>query len=109
MRYTLYTKPSHRAHKGAWSMFPNASLQYDKQQNAVVNQSGTPYDIDRSLDNGILIGKEHNGDKLAAIPENHPAFNMILFNAIMYDCLKTVEDRDTLWNLVGKNLNKLTV
>lgn len=108
MRYTLYTKPSHRAHKGAWSMFPNASLHYDEQQNVVVNQSGTPYYIDKSLDNGVLIGKERNGDKLAAIPENHSAFNMILFNKIMYDCLDSIDDRDTLQNVMTSTLNKLT-
>lgn len=108
MRYTLYTKPSHHTHKGAWSMFPNASLHYDDQQRVLVNQSGTPYDIDRALDNGILVGKIRNGDKIAAIAENHPAFNMILFNIIMYDCLDSIEDRDRLDNVMTSTLNKLT-
>jgi len=88
-------------------MFQSASLQYDEQQNAVVNQSGTAYDIDKSLDNGILIGKDHGGDKLAAIPESHPYYNMIFFHTIGYDCLDNNEDRDMLYNLMTKILNTL--
>jgi hypothetical protein len=89
-------------------MFPNASLQYDKQQNAVVNQSGTPYDIDRALDNGILIGKDRSGDKIAAVPESHPVFNMIQFHTIMYECLGKIESRDMLFDMMTKILNNLT-
>ena len=107
MRYTLYTKPTLRAHKGIWSMFPNASLQYDKQQNAVVSQSGTPYDIDKSLDSGILIGKGYHGDMLAAVPETHPVFNMIHFHTLMYECLDSIEDRDILQSLLTTTLNTL--
>ena len=108
MRYTLYTKPSHYTHKGAWSMFPNASLHYDEEQRAVVNQAGTPYNIDSTLDNGMLVGKARDGDKIAAIAENHPAFNMILFNIIMYDCLDSIKERDILQSMMTSTLNKLT-
>lgn len=110
MRYTLYTKPSHSSHKGEWATFPNASLQYDEQQNAVVNQSGTPYDIDKSLDNGILIGKGRSGDKIAAVPETHPAFNMIFFHKLLYDygLGSRMARRAYLLNLLTITLNKLT-
>ena len=108
MRYSLYLKPSLRAHRGIWEMFPNAILQYDKHQNTVVNQSGTPYDINKSLDNGILVGKDFNGDEIAAVPESHPAYNMIHFNTIMYECTDTAESRDMLFNTMTKILNKLT-
>ena len=90
-------------------MYPNASLQYDKQQNAVVNQSGTFYDIDKSLDNGILIGKSRSGDKIAAVPETHPAFNMIFINKLLYGGLGSrMARRVNLLNLLTITLNKLT-
>ena len=105
MRYSLFIQNGHKSHKGIWSVFPNACFYYDRQRGGIVSQSNNLFVVEPVfLEGDIYVGKK-GIDNYVAIPESHPAYNMILFSPISKINSEPLSNR--IWKFLTITLNRL--